>query len=61
MIANENANSITLRGPGGTEQTILRTDLKDLSSSGLSVMPEGLEAALPPEAMADLISYLLAN
>ena len=61
IIVTETANSISLRSAGGIEETILRTDLKDISSSSLSLMPEGLEAALPPQAMADLISYILAD
>jgi putative heme-binding domain-containing protein len=59
IIVTETANNITLRSAGGIEETILRADLKDISSSALSLMPEGLEAALPPQAMADLIAYIL--
>jgi putative heme-binding domain-containing protein len=58
IMAEETPNSITLRGQDGREQTLLRTDIKDLRSSGLSLMPEGLEAALPPQAMADLLTAL---
>jgi putative membrane-bound dehydrogenase-like protein len=61
IIVTETANSITLRSAGGIEETILRANLKDISSSSLSLMPEGLEAALPPQAMADLIAYLLGS
>ena len=61
IIATETANSITLRSPGGIEETILRANLKDISSSALSLMPEGLEAVLPPQAMADLIAYILGD
>jgi putative heme-binding domain-containing protein len=58
IIVSESPSSITLRGTGGMEQTILRSDLEELSSSGLSLMPEGLEKVLSPQEMADLISYL---
>ena len=61
IIVTETANSITIRSAGGVEETILRADLKDLSSSALSLMPEGLEAALAPQAMADLIFYILSD
>ena len=40
MVA-ETPTSVTLRNVGGTEETILRGDLKELKSSGLSLMPEG--------------------
>lgn len=58
VIATETPNSITMRNLGGAEETILRSDLKELKSSGLSLMPEGLESALKSQDMADLIAYL---
>jgi putative heme-binding domain-containing protein len=58
VISTETANSITLKMAGGTEETVLRSDLKELKSGGLSLMPDGFENALKPQAMADLISYL---
>ncbi|HKQ37412.1 MAG TPA: PVC-type heme-binding CxxCH protein [Verrucomicrobiae bacterium] len=61
IISTETANSITMRSAGGVEETILRADLRDVSSSALSLMPEGLEAALPPQAMADLIAHILGS
>lgn len=59
IIVAETANSITLRGAGGSEETILRPDLQELTSSGLSMMPEGLEKTLRPQEMADLLAYIL--
>jgi putative heme-binding domain-containing protein len=53
--------SITLRTAGGTEEVVLRTELRDLNSSGLSLMPEGLETTLTPQGMADLISFIRAR
>ena len=61
ILAVESPSSITLRTAGGTEEVVLRTELKDLNSSGLSLMPEGLETALTPQAMADLISFIRAR
>ncbi len=58
MLVTEAGNSLTLRGLDGAEHVILRNELRLLVSSGRSLMPEGLEAALAPEAMADLIAYL---
>ena len=43
LLAAETATSITLRGQEGKEQVLLRTDLDELSSTGKSLMPEGLE------------------
>jgi len=47
-----------LRTLTGQEQVILRTNIKSLQSTGLSLMPEGLEATLTPQALADLLSHL---
>jgi putative heme-binding domain-containing protein len=58
VLANETGNSITLLGPEGKQQVILRTDLEELISSNKSVMPEGLEKDLQPQDLADLISYI---
>lgn len=58
VISSESSNSLTLRNAGGVEDTVLRADLKELRSSGLSLMPEGFENALNPQAMADLIAFI---
>ncbi len=61
IIAAETPNSITLRTAGGTEEVILRSDLKELTSSSLSLMPEGFEKTLTPQDLADLIAYIASG
>ena len=58
VITAETPTSLTLRTAIGQEQIILRANIITLQSTGLSLMPPGLEAALPPPAMADLLAYL---
>jgi putative membrane-bound dehydrogenase-like protein len=58
MIASETPTTLTLRAPGRADETILRADLKELSTSGLSLMPEGMEAAFTPQQLADLIAFV---
>jgi putative membrane-bound dehydrogenase-like protein len=58
MLAGEAGNSITLLGLDGKEQSILRSEIRSLVSSGRSLMPDGLEAAINEQAMADLIAFL---
>ncbi len=58
MIAAETANSLTLRKPDNTTETVLRIDVEELRSTGLSFMPEGLEKQLDVTAMADVLAYL---
>lgn len=58
LVANESANDFTLRGPDGSELKILRSDIESMSSVGISLMPEGLEATMTKPQMADLITYV---
>lgn len=60
MITDESAASITLKRAEGITETVLRRDIAQLSGSGLSLMPEGLESAITVEQMADLIAFLLS-
>ena len=58
MIAAETATSITLKRAEDQSDTVLRIDIDELQSTGLSLMPEGLEKEIDPQALADLIAYL---
>jgi putative membrane-bound dehydrogenase-like protein len=58
LLAAESATSVTLRGQQGKEQVLLRSELEALTSTGRSLMPEGLEKDLKPQDLADLIAYL---
>lgn len=59
LVASETPAGVTLRGREAEEQTILRRNIVEISSTGQSLMPEGLEKTITPEEMADLIAYLL--
>lgn len=61
IIVAETPTTLTLRAPNQPEQTILRGDLKELTASGLSLMPEGLESAFTPQQLADLIAFVLGH
>jgi putative membrane-bound dehydrogenase-like protein len=61
ILAAETGNSITLRGPEGKEQVILRADLEELVSTSKSTMPEGLEKDLAPQDLADIIAHVRSN
>jgi len=58
FIASETASSITLKQPENKTLQILRQDIEDLKSNGVSLMPEGLEKNINLEQMADLISFV---
>jgi putative heme-binding domain-containing protein len=58
LLASETGNSVTLVSQDGKRQTILRTELEELSSTDKSLMPEGLEKELKPQDLADVIAHL---
>jgi putative heme-binding domain-containing protein len=58
ILAGETGASITLKQPEGKTITLSRDEIEELQSSGVSLMPEGLEKDIPPQAMADLIAFI---
>jgi putative membrane-bound dehydrogenase-like protein len=58
VISNDTASSMTLKMPGGMEKILQRSEIKGSSSSGQSLMPEGLETGMTVEDMADLLSFI---
>jgi putative heme-binding domain-containing protein len=58
LITAETATGITLRRADGTSENLLRVQIDELRSTGLSFMPEGLEQQVDVQGMADLLAYL---
>jgi putative membrane-bound dehydrogenase-like protein len=58
VIVAETSAAITLRRGDGIEDTIRRADIEGLRSTGLSLMPEGLEQNVGKQEVADLLAYL---
>lgn len=58
ILAAETASSITLKRAEGQSDVILRTDIDEISSTGVSLMPEGLEKTINFQEMADLLHFL---
>jgi putative membrane-bound dehydrogenase-like protein len=58
IVSTETASSITLRQAEGKIVLILRQEIDELKSNGISLMPEGLEKNITVEQMADLISFI---
>ena len=57
-VASDTPAGITLRQAYGKETTIQRDKIKKMSSDGRSIMPDGLEAGLTPQDMADLLTFV---
>jgi putative heme-binding domain-containing protein len=58
IIVSETASSVTLQEPEGKLVPLLRADIDEMQSSGVSLMPEGLDRNITPREMADLISFI---
>lgn len=58
LIAAETAGAVILRRSEGIEEIVPRADIAELRSTGQSLMPVGLESALSPQDVADLIELL---
>jgi putative membrane-bound dehydrogenase-like protein len=59
MIASETATSVTLKRAENQQDTVLRLNIEELRSTGLSIMPEGMEKQIDQQTMADVIAYLM--
>ncbi len=60
IISAESPTAITLRRADGQGETVLRSQIAELRSTKLSLMPEGLEEKISAAEMADLLAFLLA-
>ena len=58
FIANELSGTVTLRRANEPDVTLDRVELKDFRTEGRSLMPDGLEAGMNEQDMADLIEFL---
>lgn len=59
IIAEQSANSVTLRGANGIDNTILRSNIESIATNKRSPMPDGLEDGLTPEDLANLMAFIL--
>lgn len=58
MIARDDPTHLSLKIMGGAEVTLPRAQVHGSSSSGRSLMPEGLESGLSVQDMADLLTFI---
>lgn len=61
LIASETDAGLTLRRSEGKEDAILRREIEEITSSGKSLMPEGVEQKVTPQEMAALVAFLLGT
>ncbi|MBK8506448.1 MAG: c-type cytochrome [Saprospiraceae bacterium] len=58
IVENETDDVIFLRMMGGVEKNLAKNQIKSFNSTGLSLMPEGLEGVMTPQDLADLLAFL---
>jgi putative membrane-bound dehydrogenase-like protein len=58
ILQSESADTVVLVQAMGKKLVLPRNQIKKLESSGLSLMPEGLEAGMSPADLRDLIAFL---
>jgi putative heme-binding domain-containing protein len=58
ILADESAEGLALVGAKGERVELRRAQIEELTSTGRSLMPDGLEKDLSPQAIADVISYI---
>lgn len=58
VIDRETPSAVTFRLGGGQEITLARSQVRSMTSSGQSLMPEGLVDGLPVQAVADLLEFI---
>jgi len=58
FMVKQDDKSATIRQLGTEDRTLLRTEIKKLTVTKRSLMPEGLLDGLPPESISDIFTYL---
>jgi len=61
ILISETGANITIKDQANQEHVILRSQLKSLSNTGRSLMPDGLEAGFNQQELADLIAFVAAE
>lgn len=58
ILAKDAPSSIVLKRAKGEEDTVARSEIREMRTAGASPMPDGLEKDITVEQMADLIAFL---
>ena len=58
LLETQRGDSVTLKQAGERRVVLPRARIRSLRSTGLSLMPEGLEAGRTPQELRDLIAFI---
>lgn len=61
ILVNETSDTIQLRASGGHLEQVSQSEIEEFIASDSSLMPEGLEADISKQQMADLLTYLTTS
>ena len=59
VLLEDNASTILLATPGAAPRLVAKSDIAEMAPSPVSLMPPGLDQALGPQGMKDLLTYLM--
>ncbi len=58
IVVEETTDTVVLKSQNNTRHVLQRNQLQELKATGISMMPEGIEAQLDAQSMADLIAFI---
>ncbi|MEO8428758.1 MAG: c-type cytochrome, partial [Verrucomicrobiota bacterium] len=58
FITTESSNRVTIRTAGETDETFVRSQIKEIGPDSKSLMPDGLEQGLTHQDLANLLEFL---
>jgi putative membrane-bound dehydrogenase-like protein len=58
FITDRSPEALTLKDPTGQSRRLAAAEIKEIRRSETSIMPQGLDRALPPDQFRDLLAYL---
>lgn len=58
ILVEETTSTITLKGQNNRFDVLQRSEIESFKSTGISMMPEGIESQVPLQSMADLIHFI---
>ena len=61
IITEETSASVRVLQANAITETVRRVDIREMKSSKMSMMPEGLEMGLTSQDVADLIRFIQSN
>jgi putative heme-binding domain-containing protein len=58
LVIRDTSNAVTIQQSTGDPVTVSRSDMEELVPATVSIMPKGLDEALTPDQIADLVVWL---